>query len=54
MILLGKNLEFGLDVVFGVTYPVFNVALRGVHSSLGKNSVMDVLRETIFGSVDSV
>jgi len=25
-ILLGNNLEFGLDVVFGVTYPVFNVS----------------------------
>ena len=57
MMLLGKDLEFGLDVVLGVMYPVFNVAFGFCEKFVlckGKNSVLDVLRETIFGSVDAM
>jgi len=56
-ILLGKNLEFSLDVVLGVTYPVSNVAFGFREKFVlhyGKNLVLDVMRETIFGGIDSV
>jgi len=57
MVLLGKNLAYGLDVMLGVIYPVCNV-LFGFWEEFalreGEKSVLGVLQETIFGGIDAM